>query len=86
MNKFNQVVEELLSHPMAQNLPPMPDNRHGLKNGTKLVATQTYSFFQIAEGEEIALWWDGEYVRHDGLTWSIESISNEIDHDCWKVA
>ena len=83
MKEFNQIVTELLTHPMAHNLPSMPENRHGLKNGTKIVATQPYPFFQVEHGEELALLWDGEYVRHGGLTWSVESISNEIDHGLW---
>lgn len=79
---FNQLVEKLIAHP---NAPAMPANRHNLKSGSKITAAQAYPFLGIAEDEEIRLLWDGEYVRYMGLTWSVESMCNEIDHGLWVI-
>lgn len=79
---FNQLVEKLIAHP---NAPAMPANRHNLKNGSKIVAANAYPFLGISEGDELALLWDGEFVRYGGLTWSTESICNEIDNGLWRI-
>ena len=85
MEKFNRIVTELMAHPMAHSFPNIPANRYDLNNGTKIVATQDYPFFEMQKGDEILLWWDGEYIRHGGLTWSVESMCNELDNGLWEI-
>lgn len=86
MKQFNQVVINILAHPGIGNLPGMPANQYDLANGTKIVATKDYPFFGIEKDEEIALFWDGEYIRHANLTWSPERLCNEIANGLWTVA
>ena len=85
MQKFNQVVAEVLAHPMADCLPQMPSNHYGLTNGSKIVATKDYPFLGVANGEHLALFWDSHYIRHGNLTWSTERLCNEIANGLWTV-
>lgn len=86
MQKFNRIVEEVLAHPMAFCLPQMPTNRCGLVNGSKIVAVKDYPFFGIVQSEEVALMWDGEFVRHAHLTWAVDGMVHEIEQGFWTVA
>ncbi len=85
VEKFNRIVTELLSNQKHSHWPNIPANRYNLNNGTKIVATKDYPFFEMQKGDEILLWWDGEYIRHGGLTWSVESMCNELDNRLWEI-
>jgi len=67
---------------------PFPQNKHGLTHNSALAATTSNPCYEAwsLKDKSVHVYWDGEYVCHGGLTWSVESITDEIDSGWWTVS
>ncbi len=65
---------------------PFPDNERGLENGTVLKTTGDMPQVNLRDGQMFAVYWDGEYVRACGMTWLIETLTDEINAGFWQLA
>jgi len=69
----------------AVDAKPFPHNNKGLDNGTTLAATSDMPWFGINVGQQFGIFWDGEFIRAGGLSWSIDGLSKEIDAGYWEI-
>jgi len=64
--------------------PEFPENELGLQRGTMLEALDPIcKTIGVDVGQSIPIGWDGEYVRCQGCTWSVEQIVQEISERHW---
>ncbi len=68
-------------------LYPFPENKYNLTNGSLIMATQENPCYVAwdLQNKHVHVYWNGEYVCHGSLTWSIESITEEIDSGWWTI-
>lgn len=88
MSRNDNVIDsaKLVKEYYKENsLEQMPQNKHGLCNGTVLVAEGDYPFFRLNKGDYILICWNGKFVSNGAQTWSVDGICSEIDNGYWSI-
>ena len=81
ISEFYSAMSEYLIEAFGE----IPENKYGLRQMSNLIAQNDYLFFDMRKGDMFPIFYDKQYIRYSGLTWDIESLTNEIDHGLWKV-